>query len=196
MILLCPQHHKVIDDQPQIYTADLLVELKAIHESVVGRKSYPEDDFYAQLLLNAYRNVEIVNNSGNIAINSPGSIQGTNVTVKARGSNVKIQPALGSLGADPVLSKYVAHLIIRYNEFASKGSNTKTKFCFGAISKNIESKFGTRWQLLGMEYSHDVIEYLQFRINRTKQARINKGSAHPAFSSLDEYVKKYGKGRI
>lgn len=196
LILLCAHHHKVIDDQPEIYTAETLFELKAVHESAAGRSERPEDGFYAQLLLNAYKSVTIKNNSGNIAINSPGSIQGAVVTVNTGQKKIKIEAPPGSLGADPVLSKYVGHLISRYNEFASKDPNRKTKFSFGAVSKNIESKFGARWQLLGTEYAQDVIAYLQSRINRTRLAQINKGKSYRAFSTLEEYVEKYGPKRI
>ncbi len=32
LILLCRDHHKIVDDQPEIYTADALREIKRIHE--------------------------------------------------------------------------------------------------------------------------------------------------------------------
>lgn len=193
LILLCGYHHKVIDDKPEIYTAKALYELKDSHESTVGRSERLEDNFYAQRLLNAYERLAIVGNTGNVAINSPGSIQGTTVTVNTRHRKVKIEAPSGTLGADPTLSRYIAHLISRYNEFASKDPSRKVKFNFGAVSKNVEAKFGSRWQLLGTEHAQEVIEYLQSRINRTRLARINKASGYPAFSTLHEYVEKYGK---
>lgn len=192
LILLCAHHHKIIDAQPEIYTAETLGELKGVHESAVGRPEKTEDNFYAQLLLNAYKNVQIKNNSGNISINSPGSIQGSNVTVNTERKKIKIEAPPGSLGADLALSKFISHLISRYNEYASKEPSRKTKFSFGAVSRNIESKFGARWQLLGGEYAQDVISYLQDRINKTRLARINKGKGYPAFSTLQEYMQKYG----
>lgn len=192
LILLCSHHHKIIDAQPEIYTTETLIELKAIHESAAGRPEKAEDNFFAQLLLNAYRNIQIENNSGNISINSPGSIQGINVTVNTKRKKVKIEAPPGSLGADPVFSKYIAHLISQYNKYASKEPNRKTKFSYGALSRNIENKFGSRWQLLGKEYAQEVISYIQDRINKTRIARINKGKGHPSYSLLREYIQKYG----
>lgn len=192
LILLCSHHHKIIDTQTEIYTTETLIELKCIHESAVGRPEKNEDNFFAQLLLNAYKIIRIENNSGNISINSPGSIQGENVTVNTERKKVSIEAPPGSLGADPVFSKYIAHLISRYNEYASKESNRKTKFSYGAVSKNVEDKFGARWQLLGVECGQEVVSYLQGRINKTKIARINKGKGYPAYSSLKEYIQKYG----
>lgn len=192
LILLCSHHHKIIDAHPEIYTTETLIELKSIHETSVGRPEKTEDIFFAQLLLNSYKNIHIQNNSGNIAINSPGIIQGQNVTVKTERKKVKIEAPPGSLGADPVFSKYIPHLISRYNEYASKEPSRKTKFNYGAISRNVETKFGARWQLLGKEYAQEVISYLQGRINKTRLARMNKGKGYPAYSSLKEYIQKYG----
>lgn len=191
LILLCGHHHKIIDAQPEIYNTEALIELKCIHESAVGRPEKTEDNFFAQLLLNAYKNIRIENNSGNISINSPGSIQGENVTVNTGRKKVTIVAPPGSLGADPVFSKYIAHLISRYNEYASKESSRKTKFSYGAVSKNVEAKFGVRWQLLGGECGQEVISYLQGRINKTRIARVNKGNGYPAYSTLQEYIEKY-----
>ena len=192
LILLCSHHHKIIDAQPEIYTTDTLIELKSIHESAAGRPEKAEDNFFAQLLLDAYRNIQIKNNSGNISINSPGSIQGINVTVNTNRKKVIIEAPPGSLGADPVFSKYIAHLIKRYNEYASKEPSRKTKFSYGALSKNIETKFGSRWQLLGREYAQEIISYIQGRINETRIARMNKGKGHPSYSPLHDYIQKYG----
>jgi hypothetical protein len=81
-------------------------------------------------------------------------------------------------------------LISRYNKFASEEPR-KTKFSYGAISKNIETEYGARWQLLGCEYETKIISYLQGRINKTRIARINKGKGYPSYSTLEEYIEKY-----
>jgi len=192
LMLLCGRHHKVIDSEEAIYTAETLRELKSVHESAAGRPESEQDNFYAQILLNAFKSIHIEANSGNVAINSPGSIQGQNVTVRTSSKSVKIEPPPESLGAHPVYSRYITYLIQRYNKFASAEPNRKSKFSYGAISKNIESRFGAPWKLLGSEYSAEVIAYLQKRIDQTRQARTNKGKGYCAYSSLEEYIEKYG----
>ena len=196
LILLCRNHHKIIDAQPEMYNTNTLIELKSTHESAVGRPEEKEDSFFSQILLNGYNHIEVTNNSGNIAINSPHSIQGGKITVKTVKKNVKINPPKGSLGADPILSKYIAHLISRYNEFASKEPNRRTKFSYGALSNNIKNKFGANWKLLGKEYEREVISYLHKRIDRTRLARINKGKGYPVYSTLQEYIDKYSASDI
>lgn len=196
LILLCAYHHKIIDSKPEIYAIETLIELKKNHEFAARRPEKTEDNFFAQLLLNSYKKINIEKNSGNISINSPGSIQGQHVTVNTGKTSVKIEPPPSSLGAHPIFSKYIAHLISRYNEFSSKNSGRKTKFSYGAISKNIENKYGARWQLLGSEYADSIITYLCDRIDRTRLARINKGRGYSAYSTLEEYIQKYQSKEI
>lgn len=161
LILLCAQHHKVVDDEPEIYTAEILFEMKAAHESAKERAELAEDSLYAQIFLNSYNKVDANNNSGNIAINSPGSIQAHVLTVKAERKTIKMAPPSGTLGADSILSKYIQYLINCYNKYASTKLGHKSRFNYGAISKNIEDRFGARWQLLDMAYAKEVVVYLQ-----------------------------------
>jgi len=193
LILLCSHHHTIIDAEEHIYTAETLRELKQIHEEAASHEERPEDSFYAQLLLNFYSSPSIVNNTGNIAINSPNTIQGSNITVNTKKKSVNIQAPLGTLGSSILFSKYIAHLIKRYNECASKEPSKKSKFSYGAISKNISDKFGSNWKLLEENLADDIISYLHTRILRTRQSKINQSKGHRSFSTLEEYQEKYSK---
>lgn len=195
LVLMCGHHHTVIDSRPDLYSAEALKELKEIHQSNVGRPEQAEDSFYAQILLNAYKSIAVGANSGNIVINSPGAVQGKNVTINTAKRSVRVQAPPGTIGADIALNKYVSYLIKRYNEFASKEPK-RAKFSFGAISANITSKFGAKWQLLEAERSEEVISYLQGRILRTKQARINQSKGYSAFSTLAQFTRKHSAGGI
>lgn len=191
LVLLCGQHHKVIDDQSGIYTADAIHEMKAIHEYVASQPEQQTDGFYAKILLNALRQVDITNNSGNIAINSPGVIQAHTVTVKTNRKTVSVAPPPGTIGADQEQSRYVDYLIKRYNEFASKDNNRPTKFNFGVLSKNIESQFGGPWKLLSAAIFDNVCHYLQGRISKTQIAKWNLSRGYRAFSTYDEFLAKH-----
>jgi hypothetical protein len=100
LILLCRRHHKVVDAQPDVYSAEALQEIKSIHEGVAGRPEQATDGFFAKLLLNDLRRVSVVNNSGNVAINSPGAIQAQTVNVRASRRSVTISAPPGTIGAD------------------------------------------------------------------------------------------------
>lgn len=189
LILLCRQHHKVIDSQPDIYTAETLREMKTIHEGVAGRAEQAADGFFAKILLNDLR-ITVTSNSGNVAINSPGAIQAHTVNVKTTRSTVSVNAPPGTIGSDQQLSRYVQYLIKRYNEFASADKTRATKFNYGVISANVENRFGASWKLLSAEKFDSVCEYLQQRISKTILAKQNAAKGHRAFSTYGEFLAK------
>ncbi|MBN1814368.1 MAG: hypothetical protein JXA14_21185, partial [Anaerolineae bacterium] len=54
LILMCPIHHKVIDDKPDTYTVVWLQDLKAGHEARYAGGREPSDDIARQFLFPAY----------------------------------------------------------------------------------------------------------------------------------------------
>lgn len=46
LILLCKNHHKMVDDQPETYTADTLREMKRKHEESIQKRLEGEADIY------------------------------------------------------------------------------------------------------------------------------------------------------
>ncbi|HRI93905.1 MAG TPA: HNH endonuclease signature motif containing protein [Accumulibacter sp.] len=193
LILLCRRHHKVVDSEPDLYSAEALQEIKSIHEGVEGRPEQATDGFFAKILLNDLRRVSVVNNSGNVAINSPGAIQAQTVNVKSTRRSVTVNAPPGTIGADQQASRYVQHLIKRYNEFASADKTRRTKFSFGALSSNIESRFGGPWKLLPAERFQAVCEYLQQRIAKTILAKQNHAKGVRSFSSYAEFRHKHDR---
>jgi hypothetical protein len=192
LILLCRRHHKVVDSEPHAYNAEVLQELKAIHEGAAGRDEQATDGFYAKILLNDLRRVSVVNNSGNVAINSPGAILAQTVNVKTTRRSVTVNAPPGTIGADQQASRYVQYLIKRYNEFASADQTRRTKFSFGALSSNIETRFGAPWKLVPVEAFDALCEYLQQRIGRTILAKRNHAKGFPSFSTYEEFLTKHG----
>lgn len=82
LLLLCRHHHKVVDTEFSLYTADVLAAIKEIHEAVAGRPEKPSDCVFSKVLLNAYRSITIQDNTGNVAINSPGAILGKVINLR------------------------------------------------------------------------------------------------------------------
>lgn len=190
LVLLCRHHHKIIDSDPQLYTADALSEMKAIHEKYSGRTEKEGDKFFAKLLINDSQRISISDNSGNVAINSPGAVQAENLSITTASKKISVNAPPGTIGADGEASRYVQYLINRYNKFAAAEPSRKTKFSHGAISRNIETTFGSQWKLLPMEIAPEVFGYLQGRIMKTRQARINSGKGHRSFRSYEEFLEK------
>lgn len=188
LILLCRHHHKIVDSEPELYSVDALLEIKAIHENVAGRPEQATDAFFAKILLNDLKRITITNNTGNIAINSPGAIQAHTVTVKTSRRSVVVNAPPGTIGADQQLSRYVQYLIKRYNEFASADKTRTTKFSYGAVSVNVETQFGASWKLLPIEKFDPVCAYLQQRIGKTILAKLNASKGQRSFSTYTEFL--------
>lgn len=191
LVLLCGQHHDIVDKEPKLYTVEVLIEMKLMHEKNGRRELTQEDSIFAGILLNDYRRIEIKNNKGNIILNSPGSIQANSVNISTQKRNIKVLPPEGTVSQDLNMSRYIKHLIGRYNEFASSDTTRKSKFSHGAIYRNIESRFGSRWEFVPVHYFEDLARYLQGRIDKTMLAQINKSKGRKSYSCFQEYCEKY-----
>ncbi|GBQ80183.1 hypothetical protein AA13595_0261 [Gluconacetobacter johannae DSM 13595] len=192
LVLLCRRHHKMVDAEPDVYSAEALEEIKRLREEEMGRPEEATDAFYAKILLSDLRRIEVTNNSGNVVIDSPGAIIAATVNVKSARKTVKIQPAAGTIGADLKASRYIQYLISRYNKFASADKSRDTKFSYGAITKNIEANFSGPWRMLAIEDFDALCTYLQRRISRTRIAKANAAKGLRAFSSFEDYAQTVG----
>lgn len=190
LILLCRAHHKVVDSQIDSYSADVLREIKEIHQNVAGRPERSADSIFAKILLNGLQRIEISENTGNIAINSPGAIQAQTVNIKTARRHVAVNAPPGTIGSDQGQSRYVQYLISRYNEFAKENKSRATTFSYGAISVNIERRYGAPWKLLPSAQFEDVCRYLQERIGKTILAKLNTSRGHRAYSTYEEFLTK------
>lgn len=187
LILLCGQHHKIVDAEAALYTVDVLERMKANQEQQRGRAERESDGIFAQLLLSAMPQVEVQNNTGNIVVSSPGAVVGGVINIRSTSRRPTFQAAQGMIGASGDESRYIQYLINRYNEFASKEPSRLTKFNYGAIRKNIESRFRVPWQAMSLERFPDLCLYLQGRISRTRIAKSNASKGHRSFSTFEDF---------
>lgn len=191
LILLCGTHHKVIDDNPTDYDAQTLREIKAAHNAKAQNPDAETFELFAKLLLNRSRaENQIVNNAGNVAINSPGAVQAQVVNIKQGGGKVTIAPPDGTIGARADMASYVKYLIAQYNDFAKKEPSRTRKFHFGVISTNITKQFGAQWALVSEERFEEVCSYLTGRIQKTRIAKWNNSKGHGSFHSFEEHLNK------
>jgi hypothetical protein len=191
LVLMCGNHHDQIDKQPQLYTADVLREIKANHEKKGRIEIQPDDSIFATVLLNDYRQIHITNNSGKVIVNSPGAVQADTIHFNTVKKNLKVMPPGGTISSDLRMIGYVKHLVKRYHEFAGGDTTRKGTFSYAALYKNIEDKFGVKADFVPTTRFDELVEYLQKRIDKTRQACFNKGKGHKSYSSFQEYCEKY-----
>lgn len=189
LILLCGTHHKIVDGDPSSYQAPTLRDMKSIHNAQAAKPDPETSDLFATLLLNQFRaKIDIVGNSGNIAINSPGTVQAKTVNIKQTRGRVVVTAPEGTISARPDMTSYIQYLIKRYNEFASKLQGRGRKFSYGAISKNLEDRFRTPWRLASEEQFEEVCTYLTGRIDRTQQAKSNKSKGYRSYHTFEAHT--------
>lgn len=193
LLLLCPTHHKTIDAQPEAFSVELLLDMKAEAEANNRQPEHPDDAFFAAALLTKLSDNTITNNSGNIAINSPGAVQTGTLILKTTNNKTKILPSAGSIGADGDKRRYVKYLIDRYIQFAKGGPGPSGPFKPAVIYASIKREFGGQWELLSVARFADICSYLQNRISKTSLGKINAAKGQMLFSSFEEYLYKHGK---
>lgn len=191
LVLMCGNHHDQIDKQPELYTAEVLREIKANHEKKGRIEIQPNDSVFATVLLNDYRQINITNNSGKVIVNSPGAVQADTVHINNVKRNLKVMPPGGTISSDLRMIGYVKHLVKRYHEFAGGDTTRKGKFSYAVIYDNIEKKFGVKADFVPTARFDELVDYLQKRIDKTRQACFNKGKGHKSYSSFEEYCVKY-----
>jgi hypothetical protein len=188
LILLCPEHHKQVDEHPDRFTADDLRGMKAVREQTHGRPETKSDGNIAKRLLQVYVNsVRIDKVDGSLQINSPAS-----VVVKNISRSVVVGPPPGTIGADQRLVRYIKHLIDRYNTLAAGDPKSTRDFRHGVLQTNIRRKFGSAWQDLSVAKAEAVIEHIQGKIDGTTLGKINKGRGNKNYSGIPEFEEKYG----
>ncbi|HEX2963530.1 MAG TPA: hypothetical protein VHO43_17170 [Ignavibacteriales bacterium] len=191
LILLCSRHHQIIDKNSLAYDVKALIEMKNEHEECIGEQESLTDDIFARSLLDEYNDIEISNNDGNIMIGSPNGMQAKIINIKSANEKLNILPPSGTVSENLKLLAYIEHLIKRYHEFAGGDKTRVDKFHYGAIYRNIESIFGVKFKLVPVSRGEELIKYLQKRIDKTRQASINKGKGYKSYSTFEEYCKKH-----
>jgi hypothetical protein len=86
LLLLCPAHHKIVDDNPGEYTVEWLLKVKAQHEAQSVGGPELTDDVARRL----ERQLEIQGNvSGQVAVGNDvlqiGDVQGSTITISLPG---------------------------------------------------------------------------------------------------------------
>lgn len=189
LILLCSPHHKIVDEKFDVYTVEVLTEMKFLDQSESVYEPKAEDEIFAKIILNDYRRIDIKNNKGTIFIDSPGAIKTESLTIRTQKKNIKLLPPENTIASDLKLRGYVKHLIDRYLYFAGSDKTRKYKFHHGPIYQSIKKEFGVKWDHIPKTSFNDLVEFLHKKIDRTRLAKINKSKGYPNYSSFEDFCK-------
>jgi len=82
LLLLCPIHHDVVDDDPEAYAVQRLVNMKSEHERLSARVLEPDDEIAAQFVTKLC-NVRVEGGSVIVTNNQSGGIAAHTVNILA-----------------------------------------------------------------------------------------------------------------
>lgn len=96
----------------------------------------------------------------------------------------------GSLGADLSKKGYVDYLLGQYFEFrkADGSYGSARPFSYAEIHKTIQREFGHKTFFMPVEFFERLVEFLQFRINRTILGKHNSSRNIPNYHSYEDHL--------
>lgn len=101
----------------------------------------------------------------------------------------KVSFPVDVVGGSSSHRSYIAHLIKRYQTFAS--SQRGRTFKYPVIHPAIEREFGTGWQWVPLGRFDEFAIFLQNKIANTLVGKQNKSKGRPNYSQFSEYCLKY-----
>ena len=194
LILLCKNHHQIVDTSPARFTVDLLQDMKEMHERHGDIELSQEAVRMASLL---YASLTISVQAGRdsqVMIDSPGSVQaghiGQVVFKTTRKKVPSLQPESGAIGHNLHMRNYTLHLIERYNDFQKADASKQGKGKYIVIYNAIKKQFGMKWDFVPQERFTELVDYLQLRILNSRLGRIRNAHGEKCFSTWAEWLRK------
>lgn len=174
LILLCKIHHTIIDGEWEKYPISKLC----------GYKRNQECDGKSELGIEEARHA--------FALYTNYVIHAKKVTLRtAPRTKIEIKPDVhpDSIAANLNMSRYVKHLIKRYQECQKWDSSKQGRRKYFGIYQAIQREFGSQWQDIPQKQFDALAAYLRGRISDTK---LGKVTPHDLFDSFEGYLRKYG----
>lgn len=188
LILLCSRHHTIIDTDVKKHPVDLISKFKKEHEQRGTVEINHQTASIAKTLLENYQHIIITQNTGQVAVNSPGAIQANNLTIKSTRQKVTISPPQGAISNNLEQRSYIEYLIKKYKDCQKLDVEKIDKYKYMAIYKAIERKFKSKWQLIPENRFDDLVTFLCDRIDNSKIGRIRKANNEKRYHSFAEHV--------
>lgn len=192
LILLCSVHHRLVDDQPDTYTVELLTEMKEMHERNGDIELSAESARMAQRLFEHCQLSIRATDNAQVMVGSPGGIQAQQVVIKtSRRRSPTILPTQGAIGHNLAKRNYTLHLIERYNDFQKWDSSKQGVGKYIVLGRAIKKQYGAKWDLIPETQFFRLIAFIQMRILNSKLGRIKNARGEKCFSSWEEWHQEH-----
>lgn len=196
LILLCKNHHQIVDAIPDTYEAQLLMDMRDSHADRGPVELTPDASSQASLLYRALLDGLICQHLTQIMVNSANSVQAKTInTVVIKTAARKpptIQPADGAVAHHLHMRNYVLHLIERYQDYQKADASKQGSGKYTIIHRAIKREFGMKWDCVPQSRFPELVAYLQRRIRDTRLGRNLNAKGRKLFSTWDEWLQAQG----
>lgn len=199
LILLCSNHHQVIDHDEERFTVAELKKMKAEHERLGRIESCPKDEKLARICIEAskkrttHTNRTYVNSCHYEANGNSRQTIVNNTTIMRKTTKKKAYP-VGSIGSDNLKANYLSYLVDKYAEFAAWGHSGQANFAImpGMLKKRFKIGGNRSYFNIPLELFFEAVDFVQKAIENTQLGRIKK-KQQKLFSSFEEYCANKSK---
>lgn len=188
LILFCPTHHKMADDDRARYTPDLLRDFK----KKAGANGFVELSSADLAKVNKLHAAHVTINVGpqaRVHVEHAREIHAQSVKLPPK-AKIKLTAHPNSIAAHLEMSGYVKYLIRRYQKFQHGDTAKVGRGKYVIIYNAIRSQFGRSWEEMAQADFGAVAAFLHARIRNTKLGRILGSRGNPLFSTYDEWLQK------
>jgi len=188
LILLCPTHHKIVDDDIARYTPDMLRELKQL----AARNGFVElsaADVKKAESLHATHIELHVGRGSRVDVDMAQTIYAQTVKVSHKHKVTKAAHP-DSVAADLKMAAYIKYLIARYQKYQQADKEKVGRGKYIAIHSAIRRDMGCPWGDVSQHEFPLLVGYLQARIRKSKLGRILGARDNALFSSFEEWLRK------
>lgn len=192
LILLCSVHHDIVDAEPGKYTAELLQEIKEMHERDGDIELSVGAGKLACRLIESYYHIEACGEA-QVMVASPGSIQARHVTIKTSRKNPPVPLPSDAIGANIEMRSYVEYLTKRYIEFrlgGIKSGKDRRSFHPSMFHQLIQREFGARANLLPQTRFGELVAFIQAAIDDTIIGRNRRAYGERSYHSFEVHLEK------
>lgn len=190
LVLFCSVHHKIVDDQPAKFTAELLQDMKEMHERDGSIELTHGDAQLARRLLDSYVQI-VASGEAQVMVASPGGIQAKNLTIKTSRKTLPIPLPPDAIGSNIAMRSYAEYLVKRYIDWRLKGVESgkdRRRFHPSMAHQLVERNFGARTYLVPQARFHDLVRFLQDVIDGTIEGRIKCSHGVRNYHSFEEHL--------
>lgn len=200
LVLMCPEHHKIIDAMPDKFPAERIREFKRAQEQAACTDISPEDRYWAEVafaqLQKSGKAVRVYNHSTHNETHDNSmhfdshdfSKQTFNFNFNGKGKPKPAVPTEGTIGNDPRKRSYSIYLKDKLVEYKAQTNKCTMEFAGIIVSNQIKKKFKAPLTYIPEERYQELVDYLQAKIEQTVPGRAAKKKGKRAYKIYAEFI--------